>query len=73
MTSDTIRDLKKRNEAAREAVSLTSKEAGITFTHMAKILGSSPSSFLHWKGAKYNYGIEKLKEVESIIDRYNFD
>lgn len=62
-----------RNNEAREQVNKVSKENGISYSFMARLMKVDASSFNHWRASKYEYGMDKLKQVESIVSKYSFN
>lgn len=62
---------KERNDIARKEIETVSKEYGIRLGFIAKQLNMQLSSFSHWRKEKYEFGENKLNEIESLINKYN--
>lgn len=65
-----IRDLKLRNRNARIGIKLIKEEKGVSYTFLAKQMGMSFDSFGHWRTGRYDFSIQKLREVEALIGQY---
>lgn len=61
---------RERNIIARGNIKAISENHGVSFVYLAKQMGVKAANFNHWRRGSYEYGSEKLKDVESIIERY---
>ncbi|MGG0667709.1 hypothetical protein ABE073_04185 [Lederbergia citrisecunda] len=66
-----IIEQKERNAAAREGVETLTKVNGLKLGFIAKQLEmSSLASFSHWRHGKYDFGKDRLDQVENLISKY---
>lgn len=65
-----IRDTKTRNKNARTGIKMLKEDKGVSYSFLARSLSMPVDSFAHWRAAKYEFGIQKLKEVEALIQQY---
>lgn len=63
---------RERNTEARNQINRIAKEFGVRYSFIARQMGVDVANFNHWRhGKKYEYGVERLYQVEAIIEKYN--
>ena len=70
MKTNEIRDIKARNTAVRNALEKMVDEHGISYVAISEKVGMSKSSFSQWKTGVYDFGLVRLKKVETLIEKY---
>jgi hypothetical protein len=60
-----------RNSLARKGIERVSKNHGIRWGYIANKIDMTHSSFSHWKSGKYDFGKNKLAQIENLIESYD--
>lgn len=66
-----ITEQKERNEKARKEIEKINKGLGIKIKHLGSHLQLSSSSFSQWRIGIYDFGSDRLNQVEALIGKYN--
>lgn len=63
-------DQKKRNELVRNEIAEVAEENGLRWNFISKNLNMDQSNLNHWRKGRFEFSIERLKEVEKFMERY---
>ncbi|WP_419958985.1 hypothetical protein [Psychrobacillus sp. BM2] len=63
-------DQKKRNELVRSEITEIAEQNGMKWTFIANKLNMERSNFSNWRRGIFDFSIERLKELERFMERY---
>lgn len=64
---------RERNTEARIQIAKVSKNLGVRYSFIAEQMEVDAANFNHWRGKRYEYGLDKLDKLEVIIEKYNIN
>lgn len=62
---------KERNERARNQITKIVKENGLKWTFISEKLSMKLPNVTNWRKGLYQFGENKLDQIECLIDKYN--